>query len=759
MNSSSTYTVAVRALCEFTAKAGDLDLRFTPSPTAQEGIVGHKLVANRRAEGYEREVSLAGDYKELRVRGRADGYDAVKNRLEEIKTFRGDLDLMPQNHRALHWAQVKIYGWLMCQVRSLEQIELALVYFDIVKQKETSLRETFSSAELRNYFEQQCEYFLVWARQELAHRKARNLAMAALKFPHPQFRAGQRVLAEAVYQAAVGGKTLLAEAPTGIGKTIGTLFPLLKALPRDTLDRIFFLSAKTPGRRLALNAIDSLKAESLRTLELVARDKSCEHPDKACHGESCPLAQGFYDRLPAARQAAVEETLLTQNRLREISLSHGVCPYYLSQEMARWSDVVIGDYNYYFDLNAMLYSLTNTHQWKVAVLVDEAHNLVERARGSYSAELNQMQLRSLKKEAPEVLKRALEKVNREWNSLNRTYMPSDEARDDYCVLLQLPNKFLTALQLATAAITDYLTEHPFTLATTLTQFYFDALHFLRVAELFDDEFFLCDLTRKCTNRGRPVTHLCLRNLIPAALLRERFETAHSATLFSATLRPAQYYLDILGLPENTRNISVPSPFSAEQLHVRIASDISTRFRDRASSVGPIADLVATQYQSRPGNYLAFFSSYDYLNQVLNYLKQEYSGIPVWAQDRRMDETARHKFLEQFQDAGQGIGFAVLGGAFAEGIDLPGKRLIGAFVATLGLPQVNSLNEQLKQRLSAVFGDGYNYTYLYPGLRKVVQAAGRVIRTEDDRGIVYLIDDRFDQPGVRRLLPSWWEITG
>ena len=753
MSNGPSYKIAVRALCEFTAKSGDLDLRFTPSPSAQEGIAGHTLVTSRRAESYQREVTLVGQYQELEIKGRADGYDPVQNRLEEIKTFRGDVALIPAHHRALHWAQAKCYGWLLCQDRSLEQIELALVYFDIVKQKETSLCEVFSGDELRLFFEQQCEDFLQWARQEMAHKEARDQAMEYLSFPHKEFRTGQRILAESVYQTAVTHRCLLAEAPTGIGKTLGTLFPLLKTLPRKSLDKIIFLTAKTPGRQLALDALNGLSTGSLRTLELVAREKSCEHPDKACHGESCPLAQGFYDRLPAARQAAAQETMLTQNRLRELALEQGICPYYLSQEMARWSDVIIGDYNYYFDSSAMLHTLAAANQWRVAMLVDEAHNLVDRARAMYSAELNQQQFRRVKRQLPVALKGAFDKLNRQWNGLNRAH-----ASADYHVIPELPVKLLFALQGTAATITDYLTEQPFALSSELMQFYFDALHFLRVAELFDRKTFLFDITRQNSSNARTGSILCFRNLVPAALLRKRFETSQTTTLFSATLKPMHYYRDLLGLPENTQAIEVPSPFSSNQLTIHVASHISTRYQERARSIGPIAQLIAEQFGERPGNYLAFFSSYAYLEQVLERLRRDYPKLSVWAQERDMDEKARAVFLNQFREEGEGVGFAVLGGAFAEGIDLPGNRLIGAFIATLGLPQTNPINEQLKQRMQELFGDGYNYTYLYPGLRKVVQAAGRVIRTETDRGVIVLIDDRFTQPRVQALLPDWWNLS-
>ncbi|MCC4309161.1 ATP-dependent DNA helicase [Alcanivorax marinus] len=758
------YTVAVRALCEFTAKAGDLDLRFTPSPTAQEGIAGHATVTGRRGEGYQSEVSLRGDHRHLTVRGRADGYDPGRRRLEEIKTFRGDLARQPANHRALHWAQLKVYGALLCREKGLEEIELALVYFDVVKQKETPLRETHAARDLEAFFQDQCERFLLWADRELAHRRERDAWLATLSFPHADFRPGQRVLAESVYQTACTGRALLAQAPTGIGKTLGTLFPLLKAAPGRALDKVFFLSAKTPGRRLALDAVATLSGTAspapgdppLRTLELIAREKSCEHPDRACHGESCPLATGFYDRLPAARAAAAGEAMLDRSRLRELALEHQVCPYYLSQEMARWSDLVVGDYNYFFDLSALLHGLATENQWRVAVLADEAHNLVDRARGMYSAELDQIAFRAVKKQVPKPLKGAFDRLHRQWNALNKD-QEAAQPDQDYRVHDDPPQAFLLALQQLLAAVNDHMAEHPEPLDGDLTRFYFDALHFYRIAELFDDDAFLFDSEQRTPARGRPGSRLCLRNVVPAALLAPRFESAAAAVLFSATLSPARYYADLLGLPDSTAWVDVPSPFRAEQLQVRIARRISTRYRDRQASLAPIATLIGEQYRQRPGNYLAFFSSYDYLDRALEAFRRQWPDIPVWAQERRMDETARQAFLDRFRDGGEGVGFAVLGGAFSEGIDLPGRRLIGAFVATLGLPQVNPVNEQFKERLAALFGDGYDYTYLYPGLRKVVQAAGRVIRTGDDQGVVHLIDDRFGRRQVRALLPAWWRV--
>ena len=747
-----SYSVAVRALCEFTAKVGDLDLRFTPSPSAQEGIVGHRTVASRRNAHYQNEVALEGEYQQLKVRGRADGYDPDSNRLEEVKTYRGDLAAQPANHRQLHWAQVKVYGWLMCQKLGLSEIDLALVYFDIVGEGETLLNQRFDAPDLEQFFKQQCALFLDWARQEMQHRAARNAGAQSLAFPHADFRTGQRTLAESVYKAVCTGRCLMAQAPTGIGKTIGTIFPQLKALAPQQLDKVFFLTAKTPGRKLALDAAqvlyDSSPELSLRVLELVARDKACEHLDKACHGDSCPLAKGFYDRLPAARQAASQVRLLDQRSLRNVALAHQVCPYYLSQEMARWSDLIVADYNYYFDFGAMLFGLAQLNQWQVSVLVDEAHNLVERARSMYSASLDQYSLKTVRDSAPEALKKPLQRLNREWNALHKDQLAP------YQAYAAKPDKLLQALSLCTSAMGDYFNDHPDALTGDLQAFYFDALQWAKVAELFN-EHFIFDITKRSFTAKRSSSTLCLRNVVPAEFIRPRLTAARSSVLFSATLSPRHYYADLLGLPADTAWVDVESPFKAEQLQVSIVERISTRFVHRQASLEPIVALIAQQFAAQPGNYLAFFSSFDYLQQVAQLLAERHPQIALWLQSRGMAEAERQAFLDQFTPHSQGIGFAVLGGAFGEGIDLPGARLIGAFIATLGLPQLNPVNEQMKLRMGAIFGAGYDYTYLYPGIQKVVQAAGRVIRSQQDRGVVMLIDDRFGEQRVRQLLPRWW----
>jgi Rad3-related DNA helicase len=712
-------------------------------------------VASRRTGAYRSEVPLSGSYESLTVRGRADGYDASRALLEEVKTFKGDLARVPANHRALHWAQAKVYGWLLCQQFTLAELDVSVVYFDVVTEVETPFVERCSAEVLRQHFETLCRRFIDWARREVEHRCERDADLSKLAFPHAGFRGGQRTLAENAFRAAALGRCLMTQAPTGIGKTVGTIFALLKAAPVHRLDKVYFLTAKRSGRAVALDAIQTLyrarPSAPLRVLELVSRERACEHSEKACHGDSCSLAKGFYDRLPAAREEAVALATLPKEVVRRVALAHEVCPYYLGQELVRWADVVVGDYNHYFDSSALLHGLAKLNEWRVAVLVDEAHNLVDRARAMYSAELSSSALRKVTRTAPKMLKTPLRRIERAWHELSR----AQEER--YEVLDELPETLVSALRAGTSAISDFMAEQPAAPDPDLLEFYFRALQFGKLAETFGPHSIVDVSLTAPDRRGRIESIVCIRNVLPAPFLRPRFETARTSVLFSATLAPERFYADMLGLPADTAWLDVEAPFAAEQLTVRIVDQVSTRYARRGDSLAPIATLMAAQYAQAPGNYLAFFSSFDYLRQALDEFSARYPDVPTWHQSRQMHERAREDFLARFEPGGAGIAFAVLGGSFAEGIDLPGTRLVGAFIATLGLPQSNPVNEEMRRSMEAAFGSGYEYTYLFPGIRKVVQAAGRVIRTPTDKGHLFLIDDRFGRPEVKRLLPAWWRV--
>ncbi len=768
-----TYTVSVRSLCEFTAKQGSLDRRFTPSATALEGQAMQLAVLARRSPGYEIELPLEGQVGNLRVRGRADGYEADVNRLEEIKTIRGPVDLIPENRRALHWAQLETYGALIAADRGLEELELALVYVDADTQHETVLRDKLTAAALQAAFEARCRAFEAWAAQEAAHRSARDAALAALPFPKGELRPGQRLLAEAVYRVAVNGRHLLAQAPTGIGKTLGTLYPLLRAMPQQQLDKIGYMTCKGTGRFMAQEALQALReampSKHLRMLTLVAKEQACEHPTKACHGDACPLANGFYDRLPLARAEAVQAQWLDAPAQRRIALTHGVCPYYLGQELLRWADVVVGDVHHAFDPYGQLYGLSQSQGWKLALLVDEAHNLIDRARDMYSVGLSLARVREAVAAAPKALQPALRRLAGELARLGRDQV------EDYQPLPQLPEPLAEALQRVSVALGEHVQNHPLEVGATL-DFYFEVLALQRLLDRLDTHS-LCDL--QCTagrvavqdaplnlsllEDAEPVDTgevrdvlLSVRNIVPGHFLKERFEGFSSVTLFSATLGPPDYPRDLLGLPDDTVWIDVPAPFPPEHLTVQVAN-LSTRYEHREKSLDALVDVLATQYAQHPGNYLAFFSSFDYLDKAAARLALRHPHVPQWSQARSMGDAARRAFLDRFVPDGRGIGFAVLGGAFAEGVDLPGTRLIGAFIATLGLPPVSPLQDQIRERLDTMFGADHGYADLVPGLQKVVQAAGRVLCSVDDEGYVWLLAQRWRRAEVRARLPAWWQL--
>ncbi|KQV48473.1 ATP-dependent DNA helicase [Pelomonas sp. Root1217] len=772
------YSVSVRSLCEFTAKRGSLDRRFTPSATALEGQAGQMAVLARRSPGYETELPLEAVHGNLRVRGRADGYEADVNRLEEIKTIRGPVEAIPDNRRALHWAQLQTYGALIAADRGLSELELALVYVDADTQNETVLREKVTASALQAAFELRCRQFEAWAWQEAEHRKARDAGLSALPFPKGELRPGQRLLAEAVYRVATKGRCLLAQAPTGIGKTLGTLYPLLRAMPLQQLDKIGYMTCKGTGRITALEALhalrDSTPTKSLRVLTLVAKEQACEHPTKACHGDACPLANGFYDKLPAARAEAVQIAWLDPATQRRIALQHDVCPYYLGQELLRWADVVVGDVHHAFDPYGQLYGLSQAQGWKLALLVDEAHNLIDRARDMYSVSLSLARVREVIAEAPASLRVPLRRLAKELATLGR------RQQGDYQALDTVPDALAEALQRVNVVLGEHVQNHPLDVGPML-QFYFEVLGLQRLLDRFDAHS-ICDLQRSATparpapaldaprnlsllgdddeeddaSDGQDVL-LSIRNIVPGAFLKERFEGLSSVTLFSATLGPPDYQRQLLGMPEDTAWIDVPAPFPPEHLTVQVAHRLSTRYEHRHASLDALVDLLARQFTEHPGNYLAFFSSFDYLDKASARLALRHPQVVQWNQSRAMGDAARRAFLDRFVEGGRGIGFAVLGGAFAEGVDLPGTRLIGAFIATLGLPPVSPLQDQVRERLDTLFGADHGYADLVPGMQKVVQAAGRVLRSVDDRGWVWLLDKRYARPEVRALLPGWWQL--
>lgn len=748
--------VAVKTLVEFAAKSGSIDRKFTPAPSGQEGIDGHKRVASNRTDEYQTEINLSTQYKGITFRGRADGYDPNNHRIEEIKTFYGEVDKIPENHTHLHWAQAKCYAWMFCEKLECSSIKVALIYFNLTSQKEYRFEKTWTAPALKEFFEEMAESYWLW-QQKINHRHIKlEDWIEKLQFPYSFMHVSQRIMAEAVYKSAATGRVVLAEAPTGTGKTLAGLFPAIKAMTRTDINKIFYLTAKTTGKDLALENIKLIASDKsdvpLRVLELTAQEKSCLQPESQCTGSSCIYAFDFYVKLKTARAEAYEFPVLNKTILAKLALEYEICPFYLSMEMSRWADIVVADVNYYFDGTPLLLSLTQEFDWQPYLLVDECHNLIDRGRQMYSAELSREQLLSAKKIAPKSIKKPLNIINKQWLALIEE---SEQA--EFSVLLKLPEKLILTLLEFTNKYIELLQqqpEHPLQ-HSAAHDFFFESLRFQTVFESIEDDFCI-DL--QSNQRNREI--LTLRNLIPARLLAQRIELASGACFFSATLNPPEYYQALLGLPKNTVNIRVPSPFNQDQLSVKIASNLSMRFKDRGAAVDTICGLIRDELCSSPGNAIAFFPSYEYLKKIEDALRLYILdiNIKILTQSRSMNEVERQLFIDHFNAHNNVLGLAVLGGVFSEGIDLAGDALKGVFIATLGLPQINPINEHIRNLMQNRFQRGYDFTYTYPGIQKVIQAAGRVIRTKNDTGYLWLLDERFLKRDIRCLLPDWWKIN-
>lgn len=745
--------VSVRGLCEFTARRGSLDNRYTPAPSAEDGRVAHATVQQSRTGNYRAEYPLEGTIEGVALRGRADGYRPTGENdiplLEEIKSHRGSLERLNSDRRHLHWAQLKVYGALLCLRDGLTEVDLNLCYVDIDSNNEQSLKQRYGAEELIAYAKQLCRAYREWHNSEQQHRNARDSALLNISFCYPEFREGQRTLAEDAYKTVATGSVAMIEAPTGLGKTLGVLYPHLNAMPRHNIDRLFLLSNRNTGKTLWREALQQQDATNIRVLQLDARHNACDNPELACHGESCPLAQGFFDRLPAAREAAANAYWLDADGLANIAAEHGICRYYLGQEMARWSDVIIADVNHYFNQQALLYGLLQQEEWRVALCIDEAHNLIERARGIYSATIQEWPIAQYAKRAPSALKTALAGLNKAWRQIVK-----EQANDGVHFLSSPPATLVSAARKFASQAADYMVDHPGD--GELQELMFSYLGFARLSDQFADHSLAMISLAKPRGARTARGELALQNIDPSEHIRARWQACHSALLFSATLQPFEYYCDLLGIEEVVLR-AIDSPFRRNQLELRVVSDIDTRYQYRRQSVHSIAQRIAWQYCRKPGNYLVYTPSFAYQQLLQEAIEALPQTLPLVLQTPVMSEDARAEFIDGFRQQRGRIGLVTLGGIFGEGIDLPGDELIGVTIISLGLPPFDDFHRRVEDYFCHRYGgaNGYRYTYLFPAMRKVVQAAGRLLRSPSDQGLIELIDPRFEQVEIKTLLPAWW----
>lgn len=783
-------SVPVRKLVEYVLRTGGLggDGGFSSPDRARAGLRGQKQLQASRPAAYQTEVPVACEVEcrdfILRVQGRMDGFLPTEScvRIEEIKTV---MNFDASGPDPLHQAQLKMYAALWNRQEPGVRIETVLTYLNLETDEVREFGESPSLDALAAFFDEVTSAYARWADEVQNWRVERDQSLRALIFPYPGYRAGQRELAVAAYRTLVRGGRLFAEAPTGIGKTISVLFPALKALGEGRFVRLFYLTAKTIGRAVAEKALSDLRdaGARLRSVTLTAKEKICFNSGTPCDPNTCPYAMGYYDRLKPALHEVLSVGALTRTAIEDAARRHQVCPFELSLDAALWVDVIVCDYNYVFDPSAYLKRFFAEDIEDCAFLIDEAHNLIDRGREMFSASLEKASVLDVKKAikdaVPECV-RALGRVVRAMNVLMRDAEQEDEdlfahtgdqtkdsqpARripgrprlggdEGLHALMELPEELIPPLRhFLNAAGAWLMRNKPASWREALLNLYFDVSSFLRIAEMYGDGY--ATLIR----RGRKDASVRLFCMDPSGPLRLVLERARAAVLFSATLAPLEYYRDLLGGGPGDEARAWPSPFPRENLCLFVQDRISTLYKERANSMDEVARSIAALVQAHQGNYMVYFPSYEYLNQV--HARFEFIQKPecrVIAQVSGMSESERESFIAAFDGPQHGtlLGFAVMGGVFGEGIDLTGDRLVGAVVVGVGMPQLCLERNLIQNYFQKTRGAGFDFAYTFPGMNRVLQAVGRVIRSETDRGVVMLVDTRFAQDRYRRLFPAWWQ---
>ncbi|MBE6589698.1 MAG: ATP-dependent DNA helicase [Ruminococcaceae bacterium] len=775
----AVVTLSVGELCAMADGPRDLDLRYgSGRPPLSRALLGAEVHRRLQAEAgglYTAEVSLTHSVffegLTFEISGRADGIiTGDRLTVDEIKTVKARAFRSPP--AAAHTAQLACYAYFLCCQRGIDEIQTRLSYYCIddeniryitsLQKKETLEAQFFSL--LRR---------AVWRAKILEeHERILRPSAADGRFPFSSVRDGQDVLIKECYRDIKAGKRLFAEAPTGIGKTVSTLYPAIRALGEGHADRIFYLTAKAAVRREAFSAASALfeAGAHLRTVVLSARDQLCVNEaarhdpagiSRHCNPSDCPRARDFYERCAAAIcELFSGQYGYSRATVEAVANKYRICPYEFQLELSELCDVIICDYNYVFDPMVYLrrYFSDDALQGRSVLLVDEAHNLADRARAMYSARLDSTLSAEFYRHlsAEDALRDRIEKLNVAILGMRRLCRDSMEKDSEgvehgYYVNHASPEQFLTVVHETCRALEAWLREHKGDVLEAEGHSLLVALKKLDViGECFDRSFLT--FLEVCGD-GVSVQLLCLD---PASVLSARASRAHAAVFFSATLTPIDYFADILGGGKGAVKLSLPSPFDSQNLYLCAMTGISTRYEDREKSYRKLVSAIAATVSGKKGNYIAYFPSYDYMDRVCAEFQRKYPDIPVIRQTRGMSGAEKESFLDAFADDQRlRIGFCVLGGSFSEGVDLPGGRLIGSIIVGTGLSALSNEGNILSEHYESTRERGFDYAYVYPGMNRVLQAAGRVIRREEDCGVVILIDDRYADARTQMLFPLHW----
>ncbi|MBC2261968.1 ATP-dependent DNA helicase [Listeria sp. FSL L7-0091] len=751
--------ISVRRLVEFVLKSGSIDSRMTGMDRALEGTKIHQLLQKEAGEEYEAEVRLklerVIDDIAFTLEGRADGI-INGEMIDEIKTTEVGMDEITEDFRPLHWAQLICYGFMLAEKSDLAEVTLQLTYYQVSDKEVKQFSRVMDRKEMSTFVDDLLSKYAIWAKMSAAWEMKRNKSIQELTFPYDSYRRGQRELAIAVYRTVIDDEKLFCEAPTGIGKTMSTLFPGVKAMGEGMADKLFYFTAKTITRQVAEDALDEMRRKGLaaRSVTITAKDKICFLDERKCDPEHCQFARGYYDRLNEALfdMLQTQETI-TRSVVEEFARKYTLCPFELSLDVALFCDVIICDYNYLFDPVVYLKRFFADGPGRYTFLVDEVHNLVDRARSMFSATLNKSNImqvkRELDKKTDKKLLNSVTAMNKIMISLNKQL--AEENKTIYVKKEALTDWNEAVLKFSYVA-KDWLPKNTEAKAQAdVLELYFESLRYLKIAELYDKRY----VTQITRNRSDVlIKQLCLD---PAFLLSEKLKLGASSVLFSATLRPIDYYTNLLGGNNDTSRLTFASPFKQNNMHLMVADYISTKYQRRENSLESVIDALYAMLSGKKGNYLFFFPSFQYLETAFELFSEKYPKVRVRKQQSFMNEAEREEFLAAFETGREEtfVGFCVLGGVFSEGVDLRGERLIGTAIVGVGLAQMNVESDLIKDYYNETIGRGFDYAYQIPGMNKVLQAVGRVIRGEKDQGVVLLIEERFATERYKALFPAHW----
>lgn len=747
----NTYSVSVGELCQRGMLSGSIDNRFSSHSRLMEGIRLHQYIQSKYGPDDLCECTLSleavFDNAVLSVSGRADGILDYKKhpQIEEIKSTVSDLSEMTEPDRS-HLAQCRCYAYMYCVQEDLPYINYKVTYiYAGDKHDLKSFEYTDTVEELKAFFYSLAEKYVAYIMEIEAYETARNEKIKEMKFPF-EFRLYQKETINRIYKVIKEGKNVFMNAPTGSGKTLNSLYPAIKAMPFLNRPKIFYLTSKSTQKQVALNALEILRGKGLdiRSLVITAKEKSCRLETPSCNPQDCPYALMYYDKLREQSEEILKNrSVFDAEDFQKASDRYTMCPFELSLDISEWADVIVCDYNYVFDPSAALkryFEEDTGHDY--IFLIDEAHNLPERSRQMYSSEILRSDMFRLKKAAPTLKKLtgwADEILDRfaEWERdalTNDAYIFNDAGNDFYMVLSAFCQEADRFLSRAKPEDERY---------SLILDMYFNVMKFLSIWDLKNDSHVFYYDTREgflklfCTDA---------REYLNAILKK-----GQSGVFFSATLTPLDYYCEILGGNRDDYLMNVKSGFDPDNFRIAVDTSIQTTYQKRALFYGRAADRIYTTVTSKKGNYIVYFPSYAYMESVYEEYKKKY-GDDVLVQERNMDEGKRKEFLANFTVNSAVTAFAVIGGVFSEAVDLVGDKLIGAVVCGVSLPMICTERELIREHYNGQGKNGFDYAYVYPGMNKVLQAMGRVIRTQDDRGCAVLLDERFRYSAYRKCFP-------